>query len=246
MMRLPLTSIGIELTRPWWLLGLFALPVLFYFFRRSLVDFARWQRIWSLCAARLDRGAPGAGARRANLVRPTRELFVVFAVDRSESVGEKGMEAVDTFLAKAFAAAGGNRFAVLPFASEPGTVVPGPARLGGVKNASVQPAPASRSTAGRSRSCRRRRRARPQGHRPGRGARSRGGGDPTVLRAADRPAFRRQPHARRRAAGRCSLRGKVEVLDRPAARRAPSPRCSSRPSSPRPRCCRASRSTSRW
>ena len=33
-----------------------------------------------------------------SLVRPTRELFVVFAVDRSESVGEKGIEAVDAFL----------------------------------------------------------------------------------------------------------------------------------------------------
>ena len=28
-----------------------------------------------------------------SLIRPTRELFVVFAVDRSESVGEKGIEA---------------------------------------------------------------------------------------------------------------------------------------------------------
>ena len=42
------STIGIELSRPWWLLGLLALPVLYYFFRRSLVDFARWQRIWSL------------------------------------------------------------------------------------------------------------------------------------------------------------------------------------------------------
>ena len=58
-------------------------------------------------------------------MRPTRELFVVFAVDRSESVGEKGTEAIDTFLAQAFASAGSNRFAVLPFASEPGTVLPG-------------------------------------------------------------------------------------------------------------------------
>ena len=39
-----------------------------------------------------------------SLVRPTRELFVVFAVDRSESVGDRGSEAVDAFLAKAAAA----------------------------------------------------------------------------------------------------------------------------------------------
>ena len=36
-----------------------------------------------------------------NLVRPTRELFVVFAVDRSQSIGEEGSQAVDAFLEKA-------------------------------------------------------------------------------------------------------------------------------------------------
>ena len=36
-----------------------------------------------------------------SLVRPTRELFVVFAVDRSESIGEEGNEAIDAFLSKA-------------------------------------------------------------------------------------------------------------------------------------------------
>jgi Ca-activated chloride channel homolog len=120
------SSIGIELSRPWWLLGLFALPVLFYFFRRSLVDFARWQRIWSLGIRCLIVVLLLLSLAGLALIRPTRELFVVFAVDRSESVGEKGVEAVDTFLSGAFATAGNNRFAVLPFASEPGTVVPGP------------------------------------------------------------------------------------------------------------------------
>ena len=32
------SEFGIELTRPWWLLACFALPVLFFYFRRSLVD----------------------------------------------------------------------------------------------------------------------------------------------------------------------------------------------------------------
>ncbi len=41
-----------------------------------------------------------------NLVRPTRELFVVFALDRSESIGEPGNAAADAFLAKAAAAGG--------------------------------------------------------------------------------------------------------------------------------------------
>jgi Mg-chelatase subunit ChlD len=120
------SSIGFELSRPWWMLGLFALPILFYFFRRSLVDFARWQRVCSLALRGLIVVLLVLALAGLSFLRPTRELFVVFAVDRSESVGTQGMEAVDSFLDQAFAAAGSNRFAVLPFASEPGTVVPGP------------------------------------------------------------------------------------------------------------------------
>ena len=41
-------QVSLELTRPMWLLGLAALPVLIYFFHRTLVDFARWQRMLSL------------------------------------------------------------------------------------------------------------------------------------------------------------------------------------------------------
>jgi uncharacterized membrane protein len=119
------SGIGLELTRPWWLLGLLALPVLFYFFRRSLVDFARWQRIWSLSLRCLIVLLLVLALAGLSLIRPTRELFVVFAVDRSESVGEKGIEALDLFLDQAFASSGGNHFAVLPFAREPGSLEPG-------------------------------------------------------------------------------------------------------------------------
>ena len=58
-------QIQLELTRPWWLLGLAVLPVLVYFFYRSLVDFARWQRICSLWLARLIVVLLRAGAGRA-------------------------------------------------------------------------------------------------------------------------------------------------------------------------------------
>jgi Ca-activated chloride channel homolog len=127
------TSMGIELSRPWWLLGLFALPVLFYFFRRSLVDFARWQRIGSLALRGLIVVLLVLALAGLSLIRPTRELFVVFAVDRSESVGTQGMEAVDKYLSGAFASAGANKYAMLPFAAEPGTVVAGPAAWDEIK-----------------------------------------------------------------------------------------------------------------
>jgi uncharacterized membrane protein len=131
--------LGLELTRPWWLLAFFALPVLFYYFRHSLVDFARWQRISSLWIRGVIVGLLVLALAGASLVRPTRELFVVFAVDRSESVGEQGAAAVDWFLSQAFPSAGSNRFAVLPFAAEPGTLVAGSVAWDALKKRQAQP-----------------------------------------------------------------------------------------------------------
>ena len=45
---MPTAPFQLELTHPLWLLGLLALPVLVFYFYRSLVDFARWQRWLSL------------------------------------------------------------------------------------------------------------------------------------------------------------------------------------------------------
>ena len=56
------------------------------------------------------------------LLRPTREQFVVFAVDESLSVGDDAKKVVDAYLERAAAAAGPNRVAYLAFAAEPGLV----------------------------------------------------------------------------------------------------------------------------
>jgi Ca-activated chloride channel homolog len=123
----------LELTRPWWLLGLAALPVLVYFFYRTLVDFARWQRVLSLWLRGAIVALLALALAGLNLVRPTHELFVVFALDRSASIGEQGNHAIDDFLTKSAAHAGSNRFAVLPFASEPGIVRSGDQALAAMK-----------------------------------------------------------------------------------------------------------------
>ena len=70
-------------------------------------------------------------------MRPTRELFVVFALDRSASIGDQGNRAIDDFLTKAADHAGSNRFAVLPFASEPGIVRSGNEAIAAIKAAKV-------------------------------------------------------------------------------------------------------------
>ncbi len=107
-------------------MGLAALLLLGYVFLRTLTDFARWQRVVSLCLRASIVVLLVLALGGLSLVRPTRELFVVFAVDRSQSIGEKGAEAIDSFLSKAMPLAGSNRFAVLPFGSEPGNLQSGP------------------------------------------------------------------------------------------------------------------------
>ena len=141
-MSTPLLAIQVpfELTRPWWLLGLAALPVLVYYFYRTLVDFARWQRALSLWVRAAIVVLLALALAGLNLVRPTRELFVVFAVDRSASIGDQGIEAIEAFLKKAAPHAGPNQFAVLPFAAVPGKVRTGDDALKALK-APAEPGP---------------------------------------------------------------------------------------------------------
>ena len=65
-----------------------------------------------------------------NLLRPTREQFVVFAVDRSLSVGDEGRKAADEFLARATAGGRAEPVRRAPFAAEPGDIRLGEAGRG--------------------------------------------------------------------------------------------------------------------
>ncbi len=111
-----------ELTRPAWLLGLAVLPVLAYYFARSLVDFARWQKLLSLGARSTVVVLIVLGLAGLTLLRATRDQFVVFAIDRSLSVGDDSRKAAEDYIAKALTRAGPNRVAFLDFATEPGVI----------------------------------------------------------------------------------------------------------------------------
>src|SRR5689334_19082693 len=92
------TPFHLELTHPAFLLGLAVLPLLAYYFHRSLVDFPRWQRVTSLACrvgivVLLVLALCGLTA-----FQPTREQFVVFARDRSLSVGEDGKRSAQAYL----------------------------------------------------------------------------------------------------------------------------------------------------
>ncbi|MBX9583070.1 MAG: VWA domain-containing protein [Gemmataceae bacterium] len=113
----------LELTHPWVLLGLLALPVVGWYYRRGLTDFARWQRRLSLAARAAVVALLVVALAGLTWLRPSRELFVVFAVDESLSVGDDNKGKVDDYLYRAAAAAGGNRMAVVRFGAEPGPVL---------------------------------------------------------------------------------------------------------------------------
>src|SRR5262249_11761638 len=116
---------ALELTRPTWLVGLALLPVLLLYFAWSLVDFPRWPRIVSLTAGRLLLVLLVLALAGLGLSRPTRELFVVFAVDRSLSVGDEARQVADRFVREAASQAGPHKLARLPFATTPGQVLEG-------------------------------------------------------------------------------------------------------------------------
>jgi Ca-activated chloride channel family protein len=116
------TWLPLELTHPLALLGLLALLVLAWYFVRGLTDFARWQRALSLAARAAVVVLLVLALAGLTLLRPTREQFVVFAVDESLSVGDEAQKAVQTYLERAARAAGPNRVAYLAFAAEPGLV----------------------------------------------------------------------------------------------------------------------------
>ncbi len=115
--------IPLELTRPWALtLLLVALPVLAWYFVRSLSDFPRPQRIVSLVVRALTMLLLVSSLAGLALVRDTEDRFFLFLVDQSESVSDNGAEVVDQFLDKAIETVGDEQVVFAPFAMELGDV----------------------------------------------------------------------------------------------------------------------------
>src|SRR5262249_25572945 len=92
------TSLALELTHPLRLICLAVVPVLLYYFYRSLVDFPRWQRSVSLAIRTLIVILLVLALAGLTLLKPTTEQYVIFAVDRSTSVGEESSKAADKFI----------------------------------------------------------------------------------------------------------------------------------------------------
>src|SRR3954463_6479395 len=90
-----------ELTRPSWLLGLALVPLVAWYFRKSLVDFPRLQRVLSLTARSIIVALLVLALSGLTWMTTTKRKYVVFAVDRSLSVGEDSRKAADDYLRRA-------------------------------------------------------------------------------------------------------------------------------------------------
>jgi uncharacterized membrane protein len=113
----------LELTQPWYLLALLVLPVVGWYFARGLTDFSRWQRIASLTVRTLVVVLLVAALCGLTWLKSSKDLYVVFVIDDSLSVGEEGKSETEKFLDRATAAAGNNKVAFVRFGAEPGAVV---------------------------------------------------------------------------------------------------------------------------
>jgi Ca-activated chloride channel homolog len=110
---------NIELTQTAWLFALAVLPVLAWYHRRSLVDFPAAQRRVSLAVRAVIVVLLVLALAGLTLLRPVHDLFVVFVLDESLSLGDDARTAREKFVAEAVAGQGSHKGAFLEFARTP-------------------------------------------------------------------------------------------------------------------------------
>jgi Ca-activated chloride channel homolog len=116
----PLTDIAFEFTRPWMLWSLLLQGVIVWYFWRSLSDFPLWQRRLSTLVRMAIILLLALALAGLNYLSPTQRMFVILAVDRSQSVDAEATGKIDDYLSQAKKAAGtSNELRILDFAAEP-------------------------------------------------------------------------------------------------------------------------------
>ena len=109
----------LELTRPFFLIAMLSLPVVVYFFYRTLVDLPRRQMIVSTVIRSIVILLLVLAMAGLTLLNPTQELFVIFALDESLSVDDESSKSASEFINRAVEKAGNNGYMILPFAAAP-------------------------------------------------------------------------------------------------------------------------------
>jgi Mg-chelatase subunit ChlD len=111
-------STALELTRPQCLVGLLLLAVLVFYYRRTLTDFARTQRLVSLAVRSIVLILLVLALAGLTLLRPTRQQYVVIAVDQSLSISGQARKDAEQWVARARELKGSNRLSVIYFAAD--------------------------------------------------------------------------------------------------------------------------------
>ncbi|HEY4260553.1 MAG TPA: hypothetical protein VGM98_10340, partial [Schlesneria sp.] len=84
-----LESLSLELIHPWWMATLLVVvPLLVWYFRRSLSDFPPRQLLVSLLTRCVIVLLLALALSGMTLLRPTAKQFVIVAIDQSLSVAE--------------------------------------------------------------------------------------------------------------------------------------------------------------
>ena len=115
-------SIPLELTRPLALIALIAMPVLVFYFVRSLSDFPRRQRIVSLVTRSIVALLLILALAGLTWLHTTDEQYVIFVVDDSLSIGDEAREQAARYLNETSSAAGLHQTARLTFHTAPGAI----------------------------------------------------------------------------------------------------------------------------
>ncbi len=98
-----------EITRPFLLFLLLLIPVLYYGYRRSLVDLSRTQRIISLCIRIIIILLLILGVADLQYLKTDEKLTVMFLTDISDSISEEGLTKSTEFLNDALSSQDGNQ-----------------------------------------------------------------------------------------------------------------------------------------
>ena len=115
--------IPFEFTRPWTLLALVIfLPVLYWFFVRSLSDFPHKQRRVSLAIRSIILLLLIFSLAGLVFLKSSSERYYVFLVDQSTSVSENGVDVANKFLDESLESIKEQKFAFLPFGATTGEI----------------------------------------------------------------------------------------------------------------------------
>ena len=114
---------SLEITQPWMLWFLILLvPIAWYYFK-SLSDFPKWQRRFSLLARVVILVLLVLAIAGLSLLSPTTRQYIAVAIDRSLSIDTKAHEKIDEFVAELEKNRGDSQIAYLQMASSPSALV---------------------------------------------------------------------------------------------------------------------------